>query len=1000
MDLDGIFTGSPTIVVGGNLLAGAQNKNQIFTNLDLQVVGNMIVQNANFRWSSGTVTVGGNFTLLGSGDVDVPNSGSLEVDGSIAVNSLLSIDGPTGSGSGGIVSWGGNISMSGNNKGLNNCPTPYASPFDLSTCTQGAGSDDTAPVVTSGTTGSSLVENSGAGQTVYTITATDAEGVDSYAIGGTDVYLLGVNSSSGVVSLTANPDYETKASYSFTVTASDAAGNTSAATTVTFAISDVDEVAPSITSGTSGNSLAENSGAGQTVYTITATDAVGVDSYAIGGTDAALLGVNSSTGAVSLTANPDYETKASYSFTATASDAAGNTSAATTVTFSISDVDEVAPEITLLGANPATVTQGNAYGDAGATATDGTDGNITGNIVTNSNVNVNTIGSYSVTYDVSDAAGNAASQVVRTVNVEAPATRTSVASGSFNDASTWDCNCVPSTGENVVIAHDLTLANPFTVNAVNSFTINNGTTLTFSSYLSIAGDFINNGTLDGGDLRFNGTSAQTPTIGNIVESIEVNNSSGVTLSSNLDVTSGLVLTKGELNLGGNALKLKSSSGSTAYISESCSGTGTISGAVTVEQFVPESGFGHHYLSTPMSSLTLSELSDDFEFKLNDEYFPHLYYYDESNSEWVTPSAVSDAMVVGRGYTGYFSGEIVVDITGVPNSGDVTIPLTSSGDGWNLIGNPFASPIDWDNVTIPSGVSGAVYAWDHIPAIWGRYATYLDGVGTNGGSNVVPMMQGFFMSSTVNTDLVFYCGDRIATNDPGVFYRKSTAKDPLIRLQAGGFGYTTEAVVRFKTDATDFYEQQTDALMFPSGAAEGMDFASLSVDERNLVINTFSKDDVNKRVPLYLKIGTAGTYKIDMTAFDYFSSTDEVYLHDEKLGVSHPLSSGAYEFDSEVVDGADRFFIEVSGLVLGLDKEHASNSYTAVVIDGRLNVRFGSAITSNTSLSVVDVMGRAVHTQVLNSGNQVFILPGEILEKGAVYFVKVQGYSQVNKVIMH
>ena len=77
------------------------------------------------------------------------------------------------------------------------------------------------------------------------------------------------------MSLTADPDYETKNSYSFTVTASDAAGNTSAATTVTFSITNVDEVAPTITSGATGTNLAENSGAGQTVYTIAASDANG-----------------------------------------------------------------------------------------------------------------------------------------------------------------------------------------------------------------------------------------------------------------------------------------------------------------------------------------------------------------------------------------------------------------------------------------------------------------------------------------------------------------------------------------------------------------------------------------------------------------------------------------------------------------------------------------------------------------------------------------------------
>jgi hypothetical protein len=103
--------------------------------------------------------------------------------------------------------------------------------------------DDTDPTITSGTTGTNLVENSGANQTVYTITADANEGgtISSYAIAGTDAALLSVNATSGVVTLTANPDYETKNSYSFTVTAADAAG-TSAPKAVTFLITNVPEI--------------------------------------------------------------------------------------------------------------------------------------------------------------------------------------------------------------------------------------------------------------------------------------------------------------------------------------------------------------------------------------------------------------------------------------------------------------------------------------------------------------------------------------------------------------------------------------------------------------------------------------------------------------------------------------------------------------------------------------------------------------------------------------
>ena len=236
--------------------------------------------------------------------------------------------------------------------------------------------DTTAPTITSGATGTDLAENSGVGHTVYTITASDAVGVASYAIGGTDAALLTLTGN--VVSLDANPDYEIKFSYSFTVTASDAVGNASAGKTVTFSITNVDEVVPTITSGATGTILVENSGAGQTVYTIAAdaNDGGTISSYAIGGTDVALLAVNPTTGVVNLTADPDYETKSSYSFTVTASDADG-TSAATAVTFSITDVVEnTAPVISSVTITPNSPNVGDTL-TVSATASDADQDTIT-----------------------------------------------------------------------------------------------------------------------------------------------------------------------------------------------------------------------------------------------------------------------------------------------------------------------------------------------------------------------------------------------------------------------------------------------------------------------------------------------------------------------------------------------------------------------------------------------------------------------------------------------
>ncbi len=77
--------------------------------------------------------------------------------------------------------------------------------------------------------------------------------------------------------------------------------------------------------------------------------------------------------------------------------------------------DSTPPVITLNGSNPVTVIKGTRYTDAGATANDDRDGNVT--VTTSGSVDINSVGSYTLTYSATDKAGNVSTKT-RTVNVQ------------------------------------------------------------------------------------------------------------------------------------------------------------------------------------------------------------------------------------------------------------------------------------------------------------------------------------------------------------------------------------------------------------------------------------------------------------------------------------------------------------------------------------------------------------------------------------------------------
>jgi hypothetical protein len=107
-----------------------------------------------------------------------------------------------------------------------------------------------------------------------------------------------------------------------------------------------------------------------------------------------------------------------YSVSYNITDTAGNSADEVTRTVNVTEsLDATKPTITLLGQQSVSVNYGDIYTDSGATAFDAVDGDITSRIVILNPVNTAIPGLYSVTYNVSDLAGNQADEVVREVTV-------------------------------------------------------------------------------------------------------------------------------------------------------------------------------------------------------------------------------------------------------------------------------------------------------------------------------------------------------------------------------------------------------------------------------------------------------------------------------------------------------------------------------------------------------------------------------------------------------
>jgi serralysin len=235
----------------------------------------------------------------------------------------------------------------------------------------------------------------------------------AYSISGTDAALINIDSSTGVLSFTSAPDYETKSSYSAIVTAND--GSLTGSLDITVNVTDVNE-APAFTSNAT-FSAAENQTA---IDTVTATDADGDDvTFTVSGSELAIT----SAGVLTFASAPDYETKTSYTATVTASDGTNSTTQAITV--NVTDVNE-APTFT----SSATFSAAENQTAIGTVAVSDVDGDTISYSISGSDITINsssgviafasapnyeTKSSYTATVSVTDGT-NTTTQAV-TINI-------------------------------------------------------------------------------------------------------------------------------------------------------------------------------------------------------------------------------------------------------------------------------------------------------------------------------------------------------------------------------------------------------------------------------------------------------------------------------------------------------------------------------------------------------------------------------------------------------
>jgi len=578
-------------------------------------------------------------------------------------------------------------------------------------------------------------------------------------------------------------------------------------------------------------------------------------------------------------------------------------------------------------------------------------------------------------------------------------------------------------------------------------TLNSGS----SQPISVGGDFLLNGNFvpNQGTVTFNGTGNQKidRTVGSGAATkgfynITVNKSGGTfNVTSTIASTTFTVSNEFRVSQNGasaidvdfdgpsntGTLVLLSTATATARIPAVASAASVgIQGNLTVQRYIQNDDGSRAYRyfaspvvnnTTPSSNGTISDWQQEIQITglfsnpstgagIPNPNSPSLYRWTETNGglasnryePWpnnISLAANTFALTNGVGYAVFVrnQGNPVLNTRGTLRYGNVGITLTRTGSeadaaGFNLIGNPYPAPIDWDLVTVPGNVSSTISMLDNVSNANlgpGQYVYYVQGGPDIGNFNgIIASGQAFWAELTSGTSatLTFTESNKTSDLNPVVVRERSLAN--LLRVKVNGVDSKDELVIYLIEDATDGIDLKFDAAKKINSSINLYSFFESSPMTRYAIngVNgiecsrTF-KLGINEWDASMTSVIPVGDYTFEFSELESFTTDYQITLVDNFEGITTNLKeSSNYSFSvSEALGsfGDQRFEIVISQAPIETDKfievaDVCSGTNAQITIsNSQSGVEYYASLNGNTISSFYTGNGNGIEL-IIDGGN--------------------------------
>lgn len=429
-------------------------------------------------------------------------------------------------------------------------------------------------------------------------------------------------------------------------------------------------------------------------------------------------------------------------------------------------------------------------------------------------------------------------------------------------------------------------------------------------------------------------------------------------------------------------------------------TGPFSGSSVVADYVDGNGV-HHATDYTVSSIQTYTESKVTNHSKEDGWtdFPDI----------TAGESLSTNFTAGKGYSVFIfgpdsetNGANLWALRGPINSGDISLPVSYhdhlSGDtndnGWNLVGNPYPSTIDWNSSAwTKTNIGTAIYIDDFNTAnpVFAAYVYDPNtgiGAGTNGGSRYIAMGQGFWVKADANPILTATESVKTAGQSTK-FFRSAVVPDMLRVALTSSDQLRDETVVYFSNSTTTEFDQQSDALKLPNQYGY-LNLSSQSPSGKKYAINGAPFSNCGQTVvSLNVSDVADGNYTLSFSDYGAMSSAMQIMLKDNFTNTTTDVRANqTYSFTVDLNDaasyGSNRFKVIFAYTATTATPISLKGIDTCEPTQGKVIVK-NSSLDFNYSL-VSPLDGTVLVPSVQGTGADIeFMIPNS-LASGANSFV--------------